>query len=394
MSARMVAGNGLPRILQLIETGGPGGAERMLLELSQHLRKIGYDVEVGLLRSGWLEKQIVAKGLTCVPVRAKRAGDLGVIAELLKVVRAHRISLMHAHEFYMATVGAAVSLLTGIPLIVTVHGKNYYPDRQRRRLLYRLTATQASRMVAVSRDLAGFFCRTIGSPVSRVEVVYNGIDVASLAAIPRDRGLLAAVGIPTHASVVGTVGNLYPVKGHTYLLRAMPAVISARPDAHLIVLGRGALHDALQAEAANLGIGDRLHLLGHREDVPRWLAAIDVFALPSLSEGLPLSLLEAMAAGRPSVVTGVGGVPEVVQDAVTGFIVPPASPDSLAVRIVALLGNATLSATMGAAAQASIRERFSAEQMTRSYAAMYRAVLDRGQRPARSVGERVGAIAE
>jgi glycosyltransferase involved in cell wall biosynthesis len=190
------------------------------------------------------------------------------------------------------------------------------------------------------------------------------------------------------------VGNLYPVKGHAHLLRAMPAVVAGRPDAHLVVLGRGALHDPLLAEAATLGLSDRVHLLGHREDVARWVAAIDVFVLPSLSEGLPLSLLEAMAAGRPVVVTAVGGVPEVVQDAVTGFVVPPASPGALASRILALLRDTALSAVMGAAGQTRVRERFSVERMAGDYRAMYRTVLDRGQRPAQGVAERVGAVAE
>jgi glycosyltransferase involved in cell wall biosynthesis len=369
---------GPPRVLQLIETGGPGGAERMLLDLSRHLGT-GYDVEVGLLKSGWLESQVLALGLACPAIRPHGAGDLGIVAGLLKVVSARRISLMHAHEFYMAAVGAAVARLTGIPLVVTVHGKGYYPDKRRRRFLYRLIAAQASRMVTVSRDLAEFFCRRTGTPASHVEVVYNGIDVESLAGVPRDRGCLGEIGIPPDAPVVGAVGNLYPVKGHAHLLRAMPTVLAGRPAAHLVVLGRGALHDALRAEAEALGIGDRMHLLGHREDVPRWLAAIDVFVLPSLSEGLPLSVLEAMAAGRPAVVTAVGGVPEVVQDGITGFVVPPASPEALASRILALLRDTALSAAMGAAAQARIRERFSVERMTGDYRAMYRTVLDQGR---------------
>ena len=173
-SASPAPGADPPRVLQLIETGGPGGAERMLLDLSRHLGT-WYDVEVGLLKSGWLETQVVALGLPCAAIRGHGAGDLGVVAGLIEVVRTRRISLMHAHEFYMAAVGAAVSRLTGIPLVVTVHGKGYYPDKRRRRLLYRLIAAQAARMVAVCRDLAEFFCRTTGTPGPRVEVVYNGM---------------------------------------------------------------------------------------------------------------------------------------------------------------------------------------------------------------------------
>jgi glycosyltransferase involved in cell wall biosynthesis len=389
---RAVAADPGTRVLQLIETGGPGGAERMLLDLSQHLGQIGFNVRVGLLKSGWLETQVAARGLACVPVRADGAGDLGIIAGLLDAVRTHRADLMHAHEFYMAAVGAAVSRLAGIPLVVTVHGKNYYPDKRRRRLLYRAIAAQAASVVTVSRDLAKFFCRETGTPGSRVDVVYNGIDVEALSAVARDRSLVTSAGIPPTATLVGAVGNLYPVKGHTYLLRAMAKVAQARPDAHLVVLGRGSLHDALLSEASTLGIADHVHLLGHREDVPRWLAAFDVFVLSSLSEGLPLSLLEAMGAARPPVVTSVGGMPEVVQEAVSGFVVPPAAPEPLADRILSLLENGVLASTMGEAARARIRDAFSVEQMTRNYGAIYDAALH-GRRSVNSVAaDRVEAV--
>jgi glycosyltransferase involved in cell wall biosynthesis len=385
--------SGLPRVLQLIETGGPGGAERMLLSLSGHLRT-AYDFEVGLLKSGWLEAQAATAGLACAAIRAHGAGDLGIVAQLLDVVRRHSISLMHAHEFYMTLVGAVASRLAGIPLVVTVHGKNYYPDKRRRRLIYRVAAMQASRVATVSQDLAEFFCRTTGTPASRVEVVYNGIDVESLAGVPRDWNLLASVGIPSGARVVGAVGNLYPVKGHTYLLHAMSTVIAALPTVHLVVLGRGSLDNVLSAEAEALGLGDHVHFLGHREDVPRWVAAMDVFVLPSVSEGLPLSLLEAMAAARPAVVTAVGGVPEVVRNGETGFVVPPASSPALARAILTLLSDSALSATMGAAGQVTIRQRFSVEQMARGYQGIYRTALERGQHPLRGVPVGIGAVEE
>jgi glycosyltransferase involved in cell wall biosynthesis len=387
------AADGCPRVLQLIETGGPGGAERMLLDLSRHLGS-EYEVEVGLLKSGWLEAQVMALGLPCSAIRAHGAGDVGVVAGLLEVVRVRQMSLIHAHEFYMASVGAVVARLAGIPLVVTVHGKSYYPAKRRRRLLYRLIAAQASQIVAVSRDLAAFFCRTTGTQTTRVKVVYNGIDIESLAKLPRDRGLPGSVGIPLDAPVIGTVGNLYPVKGQADLLRAMAAVIARQPLAHLVVLGRGALHDRLSAQAHELGIGHRVHLLGHREDVPRWVAAMDVFVLPSLSEGLPLSLLEAMAAARPVVATAVGGVPEVVQAGVTGFMVPPGSPVKLATRILTLLEDRALSAAIGAAAQAHVREAFSVERMTRDYRAIYRGVLRHRQHGVSRVGEPVGPIGD
>src|SRR5262249_46850678 len=149
-----------------------------------------------------------------------------------------------------------------------------------------------------------------------------------------DRRLRESAGIPPDASLVGTVGNLYPVKGHTYLIRAAKIILKSRPNTHVIILGRGNLKDTLHQEAESLGIKDRIHLLGYRDDVSSWLRQFDVFTLPSLSEGLPMSLLEAMAAGVPVVVTGVGGMPEVVSDGLTGFVVPAEDPDALAAKLL------------------------------------------------------------
>jgi glycosyltransferase involved in cell wall biosynthesis len=141
---------------------------------------------------------------------------------------------------------------------------------------------------------------------------------------------------------------------------------------HVVVLGRGALHDALAAEAEALGIRDRIHLLGYRDDVKEWLGAMDVFTMPSLSEGLPLSLLEAMAAGVPPVVTRVGGMPEVVRDGESGFIVPPGDGAALADRISFLLGNPPLASKMGTAARDCILDRFTVDRMAAEYCDVYR----------------------
>lgn len=366
----------LAGVLQLIETGGPGGAERMLLNLGRSLGN-GYAPTVGLIKAGWLATQTEAAGLPLVMVRGRAAGDIGVMTALLRIVLTRRIRLVHAHEFYMAALGAAVSRLTGVPLVVTVHGKGYYPERRRRRWLYRLVAAQAAVMVTVSRDLKEFLCRVTGTPSGRVEVIYNGIDPEPWARVSRDGELLKSVGVPPDARVLGAVGNLYPVKGHLHLIQAARAVVAVEPSAHLVILGRGTLKGALEAEAERLGIRSHVHLLGLRDDVPNWLGAMDVFVLPSLSEGLPLSVLEAMAAGRPIVATKVGGVPEVVEDGVTGFLVPPAAPDALAERMLAVLGDPVRATTMGAAGRARVQATFSLPEMANRYRALYQRVVAR-----------------
>lgn len=359
-----------PGVLYLLETGGPGGAERMLLDLAQH---VGPDWQpvVGVMKSGWLRANATSAGIPCVMLGGDGLGDAGVLGSLLEAIETHEVAVVHAHEFYMGVIGAAVSLATGVPLVVTIHGKHYYPDRGRRRTICRLVARQAAALVTVSQDLRRFFCQTTGTPLDRVGVIYNGIALRSPAHQERNVGLLDSAGIPRSARIVGTVGNLYPVKGHLDLIRAARTIVERRPDTHVIILGRGAQHDALLAEAAALGIADRVHLLGYREDVQDWLTVMDVFTMPSRSEGLPLSLLEAMGTGLPAVVTGVGGMPEVVGDGETGFVVPPGDVGALADRIAFLLGDPPRTARMGAAARELVVARFGLDRMMAEYRSLY-----------------------
>jgi len=360
------------RVLSLLETGGPGGAEQMLMHLAENVGP-EWQAVVGVMKAGWLRSRATAAGLPCVLVGNNGLGDLGVLQRLVEVIETHEIAVIHAHEFYMSTMGMLASRVTGIPLVVTLHGKSYYPDKRRRRAAFRIIAAGAASFVTVSEDLHRFFCHTTGTPLDCVRVIYNGVDFrGGPSARHRNVELLDSAGIPRDAKIVGAVGSLYPVKGHLDLIRATQTIVKNRPATHVVILGRGALHEALAAEAEELGIRDRVHLLGYRDDVQKWLGVMDVFTMPSLSEGLPLSLLEAMAAGVPPVVTEVGGMPEVVQDGVTGFIVPASNVAALADRISFLVGNSPLTAKMGIAARDRIHDRFTVERMAAEYRAVYR----------------------
>jgi glycosyltransferase involved in cell wall biosynthesis len=363
------------RLLHLIETGGPGGAERMMLDLARNLGQ-GYDSTICLVKPGWLKSQVLALKMTCRVLASDGLGDVGIIADLIRLAHTKQINLMHAHEFYMNAIGSVVSFLTGIPLIATVHGKSYYPEKKRRCAAYRMVAAQAAGMVAVSQDLQSFFCRTTRVPTERVQVVYNGINTKSFTNIPRNLKLLESIGVPTDASIVGTVGNLYPVKGHIHLIRAACMIRQHRPNTHVLILGRGGQRDALLAEAKTFGIEDHVHLLGYREDTPDWLGMMHVFTLPSLSEGLPLSLLEAMAAGIPTVVSAVGGMPEAVCDGQSGFLVPPGDPEALAKQILFLLNNPAVAASVGNAGRKRAQEVFSLNRMVGEYCGLYQRALN------------------
>jgi glycosyltransferase involved in cell wall biosynthesis len=357
-------------VLHLIETGGPGGAERMLVSLVERLDAARYRSIVCLPYRGWLRTELESRGFETIVLPQRGVADVRWFSGVLQLIKEYRVALMHAHEFAMNTYGTLVSLVAGAPLIGTVHGKNYYPERWRRRVAYRWVARRAV-MVAVSEDLKGFLCRRLGICHQNIVTLYNGVDcdayqprTGASCAIRNELGL---AGRP----VIGTIGNLYSVKGQQYLLDAATLVTRAVPDATFVILGRGDLLDMLKERARALGIEKRVMFLGYREDVAALLQAIDVFVLPSLSEGLPLALLEAMAAAKPLVATEVGGIPEVVVDGETGFLVPPKNPEALAEKILLLLTDAELARRLGRHARLRVEERFSIASMVRAYEALY-----------------------
>lgn len=383
-------------VLQLIETGGPGGAERVLVNLTQRLAADPvYRSTVGLLKPGWLESELVSRGLEIHRFRLRRPLDPVLLLGLARHLRRSGVDLVHAHEFTMNVYGAAAGRLAGVPVIATVHGRGYYAEARRRVVALRWAVRFGATLVAVSSDIRRFLSDSLRC--GPVRLIPNGIDLARVAGGDRARGR-AALALETEALVVGTVGNLYPVKGHRVLLEA--AARLGRPRVHIVIAGRGNEEAALRRVAAELGISDRVHLLGYREDVPDLIAAFDIYALPSFSEGQSLSLIEAMAAGRPVVATAVGGNPEVLgmeeefratgpaapATGAHGVLVPPGDPESLAAALDRLLADPALARRLGEAARARARREFSLEAMMDRYRALYAELLEREQRLHRGGG--------
>ncbi len=238
--------------------------------------------------------------------------DVATLRDLVRVIRERRVAILHTHEFFMNTVGLVASLSTGVPLVATVHGKNYYADQFRRRVAYRLVGRFAGQMIAVSENIRFFLAEQVGIPSDRIRVVPNGVGLDEEPPRERLSALRTSLGLDQDSKVVGTVGSLYPVKGHTYLMDAVAPVVRRFEHVVFLIVGRGGLREELEAQARRLGIARHLRFLGHREDVRDLLALCDIFVLPSLSEGMPLALLEAMAAGLSCVATKVGGISEVV----------------------------------------------------------------------------------
>lgn len=347
----------------------------MVLSLARALHEMGNYSVVGLLEHGWLDRKLKQAGLETVILQQHTRYDLLCLRTLCNIVRRYNIDLIHSHEFMMNVYGTAAAVLSRIPVITTVHGKNYYWEKPRRRVAYRLTS-HLSRMVTVCDDLKRFLGQHLGISDRRITTIYNGIDLNQYSRSPSPVSVSAvkqALLIPPHSPIIGTVGMLVPAKDHSTLLKAARHVIQHKPDAIFLLVGDGQLGAPLKAEAHRLGIVNNLRFAGFTDHVTELLHITDVYVCSSRSEGLSLSILEAMAAGKPIVATNVGGNAELIVDEVTGFLVPSNEPERMAEKLILLLRDRTLARQLGASGQQRVYEKFSLERMVHSYRRLYEA---------------------
>jgi glycosyltransferase involved in cell wall biosynthesis len=229
------------------------------------------------------------------------------------------------------------------------------------------------RYVAVSRASRDRLVSYLGVPPASLTVVPNAVELERFAAAaePGRRGVREQWGIPPEAPVLGVLARLSPQKGLTYLLSALTAIMARHPDVYALVVGEGHLRPELEAQAKALGVEGRFLMVGYRQNVVDYLRASDVFVLPSLFEGMPLSILEAMGAGLPVIATAVDGTPEVVVDGETGLLVPPADPDALAGAVNRLLGDREFAARLGRQGRARA-DLFSERSLLDRLGAVYR----------------------
>lgn len=342
----------------------------MISTLSATLNQDRTRVIVGLFRPGWLQTE--CERLQVETRVMPLAGPLHLkwFATCMSLIRKENVSLIHAHEFSAIVYGWAVARIAGIPFVGTIHGKNYYWEKARRRLAYRMVS-RSGRLVAVSEDLKQFVVKKVGIPASRVQVIYNGVKSDTRVSDAEVDSCRAELGLQAGDRVIGTVGSLYQVKGHRYLLDAMPAVLSRHPNTVLLLVGRGELEVSLKEQAKRLGIDKQVRFLGMRQDVPRLLALMDVFVLPSLSEGLSMALLEAMVSGKPVVATRVGGNPELLDYGKAGLLVRSEDSQDLAVNLVKLSNDAAIRQELGRAGVERVHAHFSVSQMGHHYRNLY-----------------------
>ena len=370
------------RLLFVLTSPVRGGVEEVVLALLRRLDpgefRLALAAPQPLLDSLAPDLTGVAIETTDAAPESPRA--TAQIRQLASFMRRFRPDVVNPHLFRSVLVTAPLARFCGVPAVVeTYHGREGWRHGLigGRFVVDRLVARFVDRVIAVSAAARDFLIHGKGYPVPKVVVVPNGRDLSVYAPGDSRDAVRKELGLDRDTPLVGVVGRLETQKGHTYLLDAWPAVVRALPDARLLLVGDGSLRAPLEAQARAAGVAASIIFAGFRADVPRMLDAMDVVALPSLHEGMPLTVIEAAAAARPVVATAVDGTVEVVRDRETGRLVPPADPAALGHALVELLGHPEHAAAMGRAARAFALEQFDVDRQVEATARIYREVAAR-----------------
>jgi glycosyltransferase involved in cell wall biosynthesis len=352
-----------------------GGAERFVLGLATHLPRDRFEPWICSPRGG--EPATIAElaqdGIPFVDLGRRGITDFHRTAGLISLLRRERFSILHTHMFGSNLWGALAGPACDVPVVIAhEHTWSYEGKPWRAWLDGRVIGRRVTQFIAVSEADAERMISIEKVPPEKITVIPTAL-------VPRSSAtggdLRAELGLEPGTPLIGSVGRLRRQKAHDVLIDAHARVMQIVPEAHLVVVGDGARLGELERHAADAGVADRIHFLGRRDDVEEILGALDAAAISSDFEGRPLFALECMAAGVPLVATAVGGLPEMIDDGLTGLLVPPRRPEALADGLISVLLDLGLRSRIVAAAATEV-ERYRIDAVVAQLAALYERLMD------------------
>lgn len=367
-------------LLHLISSLGYFGAENAMIELAKELRACKYTPFIGVIGNSCNSHLAVVKeaeknNLESKIFYCKGKFDMGTVFNIMRYIKEKKIDIIHSHNyksnFYAVLSGANMD----IKKITTCHnwiGKNI--KMKFYEYLDKLLLRRFDKVIVVSEILRDEVT-TSGVLSDKVIVVNNGINVNRFLVLSLKSQVRNSLGIEEEDYIVGTVGRLTPEKGHTYLLKAFKEAVSEYPKMKLLIVGDGMLKDSLETAAKRLALESKVIFTGVREDIPQILNIMDVFVLPSLTEGSPMALLEAMVSKKSVIATKVGSIPEIIKDGYSGLLVEPGDVMHLSNAIKELFKNKEKAGFLSANAYETINEKYSAKKMGQKYVEIYESLF-------------------
>ena len=387
-------------VYKFVTQFGVGGTEMQVLGLAEQFDPRLFPLAFGCMRrQGAIEREYGDRGWSISEYPINRFASFSAAWQVLRLahdLRLRRPQVVHSYNFYANVFSVPAARMAGVPCVVaSIRDMGVYLSPMQIRV-QRWVCGLADRIVVNANAIRGWLIED-GYAAEKIHVIRNGARIPLFSPDLARSSVRAELDIPATAKVVMMVSRINPQKGVEHLLEAVPEILARVPDAWFVIVGDVVLESSAQEAAytsflssrvRELGVGERVLFTGLRRDIPYLLAAADLSVLPSLSEGLPNSVIEAMAAGLPVVATKVGGIPELIQQGRSGLLVPPGNRAALVESVTTVLSNPFLSKRIGEAARLRIQSGFSFEKMFQETIALYRTVLaEKEQNRARRTGE-------
>jgi len=366
-------------ILHIIDTTGPGGAETVFIDLSTRLPVEKYRNVVVIRGKGWVYEELCRRGVEPILLDAKGSFNWRYLLNLIKLIRRKNVALIQSHLLGASVYSSLAGKLTGVPVVAVFHGEVDIGAKERLKAL-KMGAINlgASRVVAVSGGLRDDIVRRTRLKPKKIDVIYNGIDTDTFQHIRSDR-LMRQFDWSDDAVIIGCLGNIRPAKGYDILLKAA-ARLAPETNVRFVVAGqvdKSGLYEQLLEQRKTLGLENIVQFLGFLEDPAEYLANLDLFLSTSISEGLPLSAIQAMAAGVPLLATRCGGYEELVTDRVSGWLVEVGNPEAIAEAICQLNADRGLLGRLTEAARQHVQTTFDSRVMFSRYQEIYDRLLEK-----------------
>ena len=350
-----------------------GGLQQVVVNICRTINRDLFDISVLCLRDlGEFVPEVEKLGIPVFYLPQKKSGtDYLSFLKVAKILREEKIEVIHTHNTQPLVDGTIGALMSGVKTIIhTDHARNF-PDKRRYMFAEWLMSHFAYKVVGVSEHTSEDLIKYERISRKKILTIPNGINGNRFSININKQAKRKELGIHGSGPIIGLGVRLTEGKGINYLLQAMPDIIKKFTDITLVIVGDGPAADKLKKQTVELGITRNVLFLGSRLDIPELLKVFDIYVLPSLSEGLPMVLLEAMAAGCPIVATNVGGIPTLIKHGDNGSMVEPKNPQALASEIIKLLSSQELRSQYSKKALKTFQENYSADIMTRKYEQLY-----------------------
>lgn len=363
------------RILHVTLNMDIGGTEQVIKQLISGLDATRFRNSVVCIdnRIGAMGLELRAAGIDVFTLPRTPGLDWALVKNLQQLVRDQQIDILHCHQYTPYTYGALAARSSRVKVVYTEHGR-FFPDsfRWKRRLANRFLRSYTNAITAISKATKNALVRYEWIPEDSIDVIYNGIAEPGTRAI--DPVIAKNLGLEANHIILGTISRLDPIKNQKMMIDAFRVINQNYPQTRLLIVGDGPERAALEQHVANLELSHSIRLTGFQSDPRPYLDLVDIFLLSSHSEGTSMTLLEAMAQGKPCVVTDVGGNPEIISSGVDGLLVETENAAKFAEAIVQLLENPEMQFAMGQAARDTFARRFELHNMINGYESLYTAI--------------------